>query len=99
MESKTVKVKPNKVEETIAFHNSFGYELTNQEEENGKVVLSFERDKERFEGNSYNTIKANESLYARISRPFPLAAIIMLEASKLRDYLAKSIPEVSLRGY
>ena len=77
MESKTVKVKPNKVEETIAFHNSFGYELTNQEEENGKVVLSFERDKERFEGNSYNTIKANESLYARISRPFPLAAIIM----------------------
>ena len=77
MESKTVKVKAKKVEETIAFHNAFGYELVGQEEEGNKVLLTFERDKERFEGNSYHTIRSTEALYSRISRPFPLAGVIM----------------------
>ena len=77
MESKTVKVKAKKVEETIAFHNAFGYELVGQEDEGNNVLLTFERDKERFEGNSYHTIRSTEGLYARISRPFPLAGIIM----------------------
>ena len=40
-------------------------------------IVSIERDKERFEGNSYHTIRSTEGLYARISRPFPLAGIIM----------------------
>lgn len=77
MESKTVKVKVKKVEETISFHNAFGFELVDQEEDGDKVLLTFERDKERFEGNSYQTIRSTESLYSRISRPFPLAGIIM----------------------
>ena len=77
MESKTVKVKAKKVEETISFHNAFGFELVDQEEDGDKVLLTFERDKERFEGNSYQTIRSTESLYSRISRPFPLAGIIM----------------------
>ena len=77
MESKTVKVKAKKVQDTIDFHNAFGYELVGQEEEGNKVLLTFERDKERFEGNSYHTIRSTESLYSRISRPFPLAGIIL----------------------
>ena len=77
MESKTVKVKANKVDDTISFHNAFGYELVSQEEEGNKVLLTFERDKERFEGNSYHTIRSTEALYSRISRPFPLAGTIM----------------------
>ena len=83
MESKTVKVKAKKVEETIAFHNAFGYELVGQEEEGNKVLLTFERDKERFEGNSYHTIRSTEGLYARISRPFPLAGIIMFAVASV----------------
>ena len=77
MESKTVKVKAKKVDDTISFHNAFGYELVSQEEEGNKVLLTFERDKERFEGNSYHTIRSTEALYSRISRPFPLAGVIM----------------------
>ena len=77
MESKTVKVKAKKVDDTISFHNAFGYELVSQEEEGNKVLLTFERDKERFEGNSYHTIRSTEALYSRISRPFPLAGLIM----------------------
>ena len=77
MESKTVKVKAKKVEDAIAFHNAFGFELVDKQEEGNKVLLTFERDKERFEGNSYQTIRSTETLYSRISRPFPLAGLIM----------------------
>ena len=77
METKTVKVKAKKVDDTIAFNNAFGFELVDQQEEGNKVLLTFERDKERFEGNSYQTIRNTESLYSRISRPFPLAGTIM----------------------
>ena len=58
MESKTVKVKAKKVEETIAFHNAFGYELVGQEEEGNKVLLTFERDKERYWNKTCKTSKS-----------------------------------------
>ena len=61
----------------VDFYNAFGYELTNREEDGSKVILTFERDKEKFEGNSYHMIRSTETLYARIARPFPLAGIIM----------------------
>ena len=77
METKTVKVSAKKVDEKIDFYNAFGYELTNREEDGSKVILTFERDKEKFEGNSYHMIRSTETLYARIARPFPLAGIIM----------------------
>ncbi len=77
METKTVKVSAKKVDEKIDFYNAFGYELTNREEDGNRVILTFERDKEKFEGNSYHMIRSTETLYARIARPFPLAGIIM----------------------
>ena len=79
MESKYVKVKENKVEKTIDFYASFGWTLAEDKEElpNGRVGLTFERDKERLDS-SYHTVKKGERLYHKISRPYPLGALIAL---------------------
>ena len=79
MESKYVKVKESKVEKTIDFYASFGWTLAEDKEElpNGRVGLTFERDKERLDS-SYHTVKKGERLYHKISRPYPLGALIAL---------------------
>lgn len=77
MESKQVVVKQKKLESTIDFYTSFGWlEVGEREEVGDKIVLNFERDKERL-GESYQTIISAERTYRRIARPFPLAAIIL----------------------
>ena len=77
MESKQVVVKQKKLESTLDFYTSFGWlEVGEREEIGDKIVLNFERDKERL-GESYQTITQAERLYRRIARPFPLAAMIL----------------------
>ena len=77
MESKRVVVKQKKLERTLDYYTSFGWlEVGEREEMGDKIVLNFERDKERL-GESYQTIMKAERLYRRIGRPFPLAAIIL----------------------
>ena len=79
MESKYVKVKQKKVDKTIDFYASFGWTLAEEKEElpHGKVGLTFERDKERLDS-SYHTVRKGEKIYHKISRPYPLGAIIAL---------------------
>ena len=79
MESKYVKVKQKKVDKTIDFYASFGWTLAEDKEElpHGKVGLTFERDKERLDS-SYRTVRRGEKIYHKISRPYPLGAIIAL---------------------
>ena len=79
MESKYIEVKASKVEKTIDYYTSFGWTLAEDKEElsNGKVGLTFERDKKRL-NSSYGTIRKGESLYRKISRPYPLGALINL---------------------
>ena len=79
MESKYVKVKAKKVEDTVDFYASFGWTLCGDKEElpHGKVGLTFERDKKRLE-ESYHTVKKGERIYKQISRPYPLGALISL---------------------
>jgi len=78
MDTKLIKVKEEKVEDKIDFYTAFGYVLISQEnEENGKVALTFERDKENLEGD-YGKVRRGEGLYNRIARPYPLGAIIAL---------------------
>jgi len=79
MESKYIKVKAKKVEETIDFYASFGWVVSGEREElpHGKVGITFERDKKRLE-ESYHTVKKGERIYHQISRPYPLAALISL---------------------
>ena len=76
MESKIITVKENKVEDKIDFYTAFGYELINKEEqEDGKVALTFERDKEHL-SRSYGKVKKGERTYRSIARPYPLGAAI-----------------------
>ena len=76
METKLIKVKENKVEDKIDYYTAFGYVLVSkEEEEDGKIALTFERDKERLE-KSYGKVRKGERLYQSISRPYPLGAII-----------------------
>ncbi len=79
METKYLKVKEKKVDDTIDFYASFGWVLSGEKEElpNGKVGLTFERDKHRLEGD-YRTVRRGERVYRQIARPFPLAALITL---------------------
>lgn len=79
MESKYIRVKANKVEETVDFYASFGWTLCEDKEElpGGKVGLTFERDKKRLD-DSYHTVKKGERVYNQISRPYPLGALISL---------------------
>ena len=78
MESKYVRVKAKKVEETIDFYASFGWRLAEDKEElpDGKVGLTFERDKKALEGGAYHIVRKGERMYRWIARPYPLAAII-----------------------
>ena len=79
MESKYIKVKAKKADDTIDFYASFGWVLCEEKEElpHGKVGLTFERDKKRLDS-SYHTIKRGERMYQKISRPYPLGALIAL---------------------
>ena len=79
MESKYVKVSAKKVEKTIDFYASFGWTLAQDKEElpNGKVGLTFERDKKRL-AEAYGVVKKGERLYAKVSRPYPLGALISI---------------------
>ena len=84
MENKRVIVRENKIDETIEFYTSFGWQLVGEKEEikGGKTALNFERDKDRL-GQSYQTIAKAEDLYKRISRPFPLGGSIMFGVGTL----------------
>ena len=76
METKLIRVKENKVEDKIDFYTAFGYTLVSQEpQEDGKIALTFERDKERLE-RAYGKVRRGEKLYNRVARPYPLAFII-----------------------
>ena len=78
MESKYIRVSEKKAEEKIEFYTSFGWTLVGEREQlpNGKVGLTFERDKKDLE--SYDKIRQAEQAYAQISRPYPLAALITI---------------------
>ena len=77
MESKYVRVKEKKVDQTIDFYASFGWTLAGEKEQlpNGKVGLNFERDKQRLE-ESYHVVRRGERVYRQIARPYPLGAMI-----------------------
>lgn len=77
METKLIKVKEDKVDDKIDFYASFGYVLLEKEElEDGKVALTFERDKDRLAAGSYGKLKKGEKAYRSISRPYPLGFLI-----------------------
>ena len=78
MESKYIRVSEKKAEEKIDFYTAFGWNLVGEREQlpNGKVGLTFERDKKELE--SFDKIRRAEQAYAQISRPYPLAALITL---------------------
>lgn len=78
MESKYIRVSEKKAEEKIDFYTAFGWTLVGEREQlpNGKVGLTFERDKKELE--SFDKIRRAEQAYAQISRPYPLAALITL---------------------
>lgn len=79
METKLIKVKEDKVEDKIDFYTAFGFVLVNKEvQEDGKVALTFERDKDNLEKGTYGKAKGGERSYNRIARPYPLGAIIAL---------------------
>ena len=77
MDTKLVKVKEDKVDDKIDFYASFGYVLLEKEElEDGRIALTFERDKDRLEDGSYGKIRKGEKTYRRIARPYPLGFIV-----------------------
>lgn len=78
MESKYVIVKLKNAEEKVEFYTSFGWSLVGDMESlpGGKVGLTFERDPKDLL--SFEKIRNAERAYAQISRPYPLAAIIVL---------------------
>ena len=77
METKSKRISLSRLDKYVENQEAFGWEVVSKEDlrPNNTVLLIMQRDKDNFP--NYGKVKALESQYNKIARPYPIATIVL----------------------